>query len=56
MDQAKSGLRLPVLAAVDRSANHAAIGGGGVEPSQNELQQILGIVQALTPVLGALLL
>lgn len=55
MDQAQSGLRLPVLAAVDRSASHATMGEGGVEPSQNELQQILGIVQALAPVIGAFL-
>lgn len=53
MNQAQSGLRLPVLGAVDRSANQATMGGGGVGPSQ-DLTQILGIVQALTPILGAL--
>jgi len=53
MDQAQSGLRLPVLGAVDRSASQATIGAGGVGPSQ-DLQSILGIVQALTPILGAL--
>ena len=54
MDQATSGLRLPVLAAVDRSASPATMGGGGVAPSQ-DLNQILGIVQALAPIITAFL-
>lgn len=54
MDQATSGLRLPVLGAVDRSASPVAMGEGGVGPSQ-DLSQILGLVQALTPIIGAFL-
>lgn len=62
MDQAKSGLRLPVLAAVDRTASRAAMAGGGVESSQ-DLQQLLtgisgisqGLVQALPALIGAFL-
>lgn len=56
--QAKSGLRLPVLAAVDRSASYAPVTGDGVTPSlgAQDLQQILGgIVQTLVPVIGAFL-
>ncbi len=58
-----AGLRLPVQAAVDRTATYATLAeGDGVEASQNWQQllsgitQVLpGIVQALPSVIGAFL-
>jgi hypothetical protein len=62
MDQAKSGLRLPVLGAVDRTASYATMARDGVESSQ-DLQQLLGgitqvipgLIQALPAIIGAFL-
>ncbi len=62
MNQTKPGLRLPVQAAVDRTACYATLAEGGVESSQ-DAQQILsgisqiipGIVQALPTLIGAFL-
>lgn len=62
MNQANTGLRLPVQAAVDRTANYSALAGGGVQSSQNPQQILTGIsqlipsiVQALPTLIGAFL-
>jgi hypothetical protein len=60
MDQPKSGLRLPVLAAVDRSASYATMAEDGVVPSQVDLERLLsglagGLTQALPAIIGAFL-
>jgi hypothetical protein len=48
MNETKStGLRLPVQAAVDRTATYATLADGGVEASQNAGQIVSGILQAL---------
>ena len=48
MNETKTaGLRLPVQAAVDRTATYATLADGGVEASQNASQIISGLLQAL---------
>ena len=62
MNQANTGLRLPVQAAVDRTASYSALAGGGVQSSQDPQQILAGIsqlipsiVQALPTLIGAFL-